>query len=112
MIFKTSFAPSVCQYQNAKVLRTGATPLLDNAPSHPSESSMITKDGHYLPPNVTFLIQSMNQKVIPGLKQNYKNIFLCFLLKENCARSMKEALQKYATIADYKVFKRLPSSST
>jgi hypothetical protein len=122
-IFKTwffdVFIPSVRQYQNEKRLPTKAVLLLDNAPSHPSESQLISEDGqifvHYLPPNVTSLIQPMDQGVISSLKRRYKKIFLRFLLEENCAGSMKETLKmwtiKDAIFAVSEAWESLPSKT-
>jgi len=44
---------------------------LDNAPSHPSEEELMKRDikAIFLPPNVTSLIQPMDQGVIEWLKR-------------------------------------------
>lgn len=54
--------------------------LLDNAPTHPSALELNSIDENclvvYLPPNVTSLIQPMDQGVISALKRHYKMGFL------------------------------------
>lgn len=102
--FKNKFVPSVRQHLKEKGLPLKAVLLLDNAPSHPTESTLTSEDGqifvHYLPPNVTSLIQPMDQGVISSLKRRYKKIFLRFLLEENSTTdSLKEILKKW-TIKD------------
>ena len=51
--------------------------LLDNAPSHPNEQELIGDEGFirvlYMPPNVTSLIQPMDQNIIRVTKLFYKN---------------------------------------
>ena len=62
----------VCQ-NNSKVLL-----LLDNCRAHPP-SSELTKGNIFtlfLPPNVTSLIQPMDQGIIQNFKANYKSNFL------------------------------------
>lgn len=102
--FFNVFVPSVTKFQDEKGIAKRAVLLLDNAPSHPSASTLKTMDGHifvyYLPPNVTSLIQPMDQGVISCLKRRYKKIFLRFLLQENYSfDSMKDFLKKW-TIKD------------
>lgn len=61
--------------------------LLDNAPTHPSEEILNSIDDKcivkYLPPNVTSLIQPMDQGVISAMKRHYKTGFLRELLSQN-----------------------------
>lgn len=60
--------------------------VLDNAPSHPSESVLKSKCGNifvkYLPPNVTALIQPMDQGVIASVKRNYRSTVLKKMIEE------------------------------
>ncbi|CAH1967063.1 unnamed protein product [Acanthoscelides obtectus] len=60
--------------------------VLDNAPSHPDAESL-TRDGFkviYLPPNVTSILQPMDQSVIETMKRNYrKQLLRRLLLKDN-----------------------------
>ena len=69
--------------RNGKVLL-----VLDNAPSHPSEDTLNEIDScfriMFLPPNVTALIQPMDQGVIEKLKRLYrKQVSRRLLLVEN-----------------------------
>lgn len=62
--------------------------LLDNAPTHPSAEYLNGLDGMcevmYLPPNVTSVIQPMDQGVIMSMKRHYKrNLLRELLLQEN-----------------------------
>ncbi|KAG0726965.1 Tigger transposable element-derived protein 7 [Chionoecetes opilio] len=54
--------------------------LLDNAPAHPVESELVGDKGHirvlYLPPNMTSLIQPMDQGIIMAMKRLYRRRFL------------------------------------
>ncbi|XP_056648741.1 jerky protein homolog-like [Diorhabda sublineata] len=117
--FFQDFVPSVKKFQEENGLPKKAVLLLDNAPSHPSESTLKTEDGlifvTYLPPNVTSLIQPMDQGVISSLKRRYKKIFLRFLLQENCVDSMKDLLKmwtiKDAIFAVCDAWENLPSST-
>lgn len=53
---------------------------MDNAPSHPPEDELQSEDGQiitmYLPPNVTALIQPMDQNVIRLTKLYYRSSLL------------------------------------
>ena len=48
----------------------------DNCPAYPNVEDLISSDGKitaiYLPPNVTSLIQPMDQGVLAALKRRYK----------------------------------------
>lgn len=56
--------------------------ILDNAPCHPPDDELVkeTCDGkiwvHFMPPNVTSLIQPMDQNAIRLVKLHYKNSLL------------------------------------
>lgn len=76
--------------------------LLDNVPSHPSEEALLKSDDGkifvtYLPPNVTALIQPMDQGVIAGLKKVYKTSVLRKLIEEE--HDLKSFLKNF-TILD------------
>lgn len=70
------------QFLKSNNLPIKALLILDNAPSHPPAEELVktTKDGKiwtlYLPPNVTPLIQPMDQNAIRILKMNYRNHLL------------------------------------
>lgn len=69
-------------FLKAKNLPLKALLILDNAPSHPSAEELVkdTADGKIwvlnMPPNVTPLIQPMDQNAIRLLKLHYKNSLL------------------------------------
>lgn len=70
-------------------LPRNAVLLLDNAPCHPPAEELIkeTRDGKiwvlYMPPNVTPLIQPMDQNAIRLLKLYYKNSLVSRLFSMN-----------------------------
>jgi len=53
--------------------------LTDNAPAHPSEEVLKSREGKvtaiFLPPNTTSIIQPKDQGILVGLKRRY-NFFL------------------------------------
>lgn len=84
--FHIKFCPSVRQFLKSSGLPQKAVLLLDNAPSHPDEMLLKSDDGSicvkYLPPNVTALIQPMDQGVIASLKRNYRSSVLRKFIEE------------------------------
>ncbi|XP_045473872.1 jerky protein homolog-like [Harmonia axyridis] len=90
--FFDDFVPSVRAHLRSKNLPQKAMLLLDNAPSHPNENELETEDGQifvrYLPPNVTSLLQPMDQGVIEACKRRFRKIMLRLLLESDC--SLKE----------------------
>ena len=85
--FHHEFVPAVKRYQKEGDSQVKALLLLDNAPSHPDASSLISEDGNikafYLPPNTTPLIQPMDQGVLEALKRRYRKALLQKLLLED-----------------------------
>ena len=63
--FRDVWAPEVASFLASKGLPQKALLILDNAPSHPNESFLSMHNGmmkaKFLPPNVTSLIQPMDQ---------------------------------------------------
>uniref|UniRef100_UPI00398F1AAA jerky protein homolog n=1 Tax=Pristiophorus japonicus TaxID=55135 RepID=UPI00398F1AAA len=61
--------------------------LLDNCRAHPHESKLVSSCGNifacYLPPNVTSLIQPMDQGVIQNFKCHYRNNFMRKLINND-----------------------------
>ncbi|XP_018574376.1 jerky protein homolog-like [Anoplophora glabripennis] len=84
--FYEEFVTQVEQHLKKMKLSRKALLLLDNAPSHPSEDELCSEDIKVLffPPNVTSLIQPMDQGVLENLKRNYR---FCLL------KSFLEALE-------------------
>ena len=85
--FHNSFIPTVRKELSSLLLEPEAVLVLDNFPAHPNEEDLISDDGNittlYLPPNVTSLIQTMDQGVLVALKSRYKKILLQRLLIED-----------------------------
>lgn len=93
--FEEEFVPTVEQFLKSKNLPRKALLLLDNAPSHPAELIDGDIKTIFLPPNVTSLIQPLDQGVLENLKRNYKRCLLRALLdglEENC--SVSDCLKK------------------
>ncbi|XP_066258000.1 jerky protein homolog-like [Euwallacea similis] len=77
----------VIRFLSNKGLTIKALLLLDNAPSHSNEEELKSEDGQivtmFLPPNVTPLIQPMNQNVIRLTKLYYRNSLLADVIVSN-----------------------------
>jgi hypothetical protein len=89
--FFKQFVPSVHERLWSKNLPERAMLLLDNAPSHPNESILKTRDGRifvvYLPPNITSLLQPMDQGVLEAFKHHYWKALLRAVLEEEISAS-------------------------
>lgn len=74
--FEKIFVPQVRKHLDSKNLPRKAVLLIDNAPSHPAASVLKSSDeqifAKFLPPNVTALIQPMDQGVIATVKRIYR----------------------------------------
>ena len=74
-MFSSKLCPFVQKLQDLGV-EPKAVLLLDNCSAHPDESELVSSGGKiiakYLPPNVTSLIQPMDQGVLESLKWIYK----------------------------------------
>lgn len=83
--FFDEFVPSVEKDLKQKNLPVRALLLLDNAPSHPSEEDLVKGDikALFLPPNVTSLIQPMDQGVIEWLKRRYRRKYISSILEKS-----------------------------
>ena len=85
--FKTKWVPEVRDFLKSKGLPQKAVLLIDNAPSHLNETILKTNDGlmiaKFLPPNVTSLIQPMDQDVISSMKRLYRSGLLITLTEED-----------------------------
>lgn len=72
--------------------------LLDNAPSHPPADQLISEDGSifviYMPPNVTPLIQPMDQNIIRITKLNYRTCLLNSILASTTNENVISAIKK------------------
>jgi hypothetical protein len=89
MIFKDwffkHFVPEVRNFLLSNDMPPKALLLLDNAPSHPSESILTFEDIFvlYLPPNVTSIVQPMDQGVIETMKRLYRKKLILNLLEQD-----------------------------
>ena len=87
-LFHNSFIPIVRKECSSLGLEQKAVLVLDNCPAHPNEEDFISDDGNisalFLPPNVTSLIQPMNQGVLVALKhRNEKKLLRRLLIDQN-----------------------------
>ena len=104
--FGKHFVPAVKDYLQGKSLPLRAILLMDNAPSHPSADSLVheTDDGCiralFMPPNVTSLIQPMDQGVLENLKRRYKRDLLRKLLLDAEEFGSYTAFAKSLTVKD------------
>ncbi|KAF2900123.1 hypothetical protein ILUMI_06064 [Ignelater luminosus] len=83
--FFGEFVPSVEKDLKQKKLPVRVLLLLDNALSHPSEEDLVKGDikAIFLPPNVTSLIQPMDQGVIEWLKRRYRRKYISSILEKS-----------------------------
>ena len=85
--FHEDFVPSVQAHLKQIGLPPRALLLLDNAPSHPEEKELRSRDGLvcvlYLPPNCTPLLQPMDQHVIQAIKIHYRKQLLLDLIADD-----------------------------
>ena len=85
--FHNCFVPEV----RAKLQNLGQEPkailILDNCAAHPNENELVSDDGKivakYLPPNVTPLIQPMDQGVLVCIKRLYRKSILRDLVSQS-----------------------------
>ena len=82
--FEAEFVPAVTKHLKDKGLEPKALLLMDNAPSHPSGTVLVSKDKKitmmFLPANTTALIQPMDQGVLEAMKRRYRKSLLRKLL--------------------------------
>ena len=83
-IFSAWFHDSFVPFVQDELRNIGQQPkallLMDNCSAHPDEELLISRDGlvkaMFLPPNVTSLIQPMDQGVLEALKHRYRKSLL------------------------------------
>lgn len=85
--YEETFVPQVQQFHGLNDNHGNVLLLLDNAPCHPPatvlniiHNSFTIK---YLPPNVTSIIQPMDQGVIENFKRIYRKDFLRYIILED-----------------------------
>ncbi|XP_053960351.1 jerky protein homolog-like, partial [Anastrepha ludens] len=78
--FHETFVPQVTMLLKEKPLTIKALLLIEIALSHPNEAELTTENGQisamFMPPNVTPLIQPMDQNAIKITKLHYRNSLL------------------------------------
>ena len=78
--FHKTFVPIVKKKLQELDVEPRAVLILDNCSAHPSEDQLVSADGKimakFLPPNVTSLIQPMDQGVLESLKRRYRRKIL------------------------------------
>ena len=97
--FHHNFVPHVQKFLIALGEKPKAVLLLDNCSAHPEESELVSKDGeilaHFLPANVTSLIQPMDQGVLQEVKMKYKKLLLRrFIIEEDVGGSIIEFIKR------------------
>ncbi|XP_050337853.1 jerky protein homolog-like [Bactrocera neohumeralis] len=94
--FQHSFVPQVRKFLKDQGLPNKALLLIDNAPSHPPENELRSDDelitAMFMPPNVTPLIQPMDQNAIRLTKLFYRNSLLASIVATGT--DVIEALKK------------------
>ncbi|XP_066257537.1 jerky protein homolog-like [Euwallacea similis] len=97
--FKEEFVPSVTKFLNRNRLPIKAILLMDNAPSHPGEGLHVGEIiVHFFPPNVTSIMQPMDQGILENIKKSYRRLYLEHLLeyteKEDVISGMRKIILK------------------
>lgn len=97
--YKTVFIPNVKKFRKERKLHGKVLLVMDNAPTHPSVEVLNPIDEGFevifLPPNVTPLIQPMDQGVIEKVKRMYrKQVLRRLLLAEDNEESVIQFSKK------------------
>lgn len=95
--FYENFVPEVEKYLKKCGLPIKAVLLIDNAPSHPpieelAKGNITVK---FLPPNVTSLIQPMDQGVLEKIKKVYKKQMLSELVEDEGVHGVMAVLKSF-----------------
>jgi hypothetical protein len=91
------FVPLTEGFLNKNKLPRKAVLLLDNAPSHPDAQELCSGDikAIFLPPNVTSLIQPLEEGVLEAMKRNYRRRLLqTSITKLDKGMTVKDTLKK------------------
>ncbi|XP_053967854.1 jerky protein homolog-like [Anastrepha ludens] len=99
--FHNSFVPEVTTFLIHEGLPVKAVLIVDNAPCHPKQGLLKTECGSifvlYMPPNVTPLLQPMDQNVIRLTKLHYRtNLLKSAIDKDEIANFKKKITLKDA----------------
>lgn len=99
--YENTFIPEVKKFQKDVGKEGDVLLLLDNAPTHPSAETLNRENGKFtvkfLPPNVTSILQPMDQSVIETLKRFYRKQLLRRLLSAD-NNEIETVLQFYKEI--------------
>ncbi len=103
--FHEIFVPYVRKFCRENEIEYKILLLLDNAPAHPSISTLQSSDGKvktkFLPPNTTSLIQPIDQGILESTKKRYKKSLLRHLLVQNdCSSKSIPEIVKELTIKE------------
>ncbi|KYN04682.1 Jerky-like protein [Cyphomyrmex costatus] len=100
--FKNEFVPQVTAFLQKEDLPLKALLLLDNASCHSSVEILHVNDitAYYLPPNVTSLIQPLDQGIIENLKRKYRFKLLSSIISEQTRNIDVITYLKSVTIKD------------
>lgn len=120
VIFKSwffeNFVPEVKNFLRQQELPLKAVLVLDNCTSHPPAEELKTHDGMiftvYLPPNVTALIQPMDQNVLRLTKLYYRKSLLSYIVSQtdDLAKSLKDLTIKDAILHLTAAWEKLSST--
>ena len=84
--FFICFVPETKQRLSELGQEKKAILFLDNCSAHPSEDELVSADGKitakFLPPNVTALVQPMDQGVLESIKRVYRKSILKDLISQ------------------------------
>ena len=85
--FFNCFVPKTKQRLSELGQEKKAILFLDNCSAHPSEDKLVSADdkttAKFLPPNVTALVQPMDQGVLESIKRVYRNSILIDLISQS-----------------------------
>ena len=74
--------------------------IIDNCPTHPSISNLTNVQIVFLPPNMTSILQTMDQGVIRSLKAHYRGRVVCLFCR---ALEKKEPCPKISILQSMKI---------
>ena len=96
--FHDTFVPGVQSKLQSMGIEPKALLILDNCSAHPDEELLVSADGlvtaKFLPPNVTSLIQPMDQGVLESLKRRYRKSLLRDILLSDEHPDVVEFIKK------------------
>ena len=96
ILFREWFHQDFVRQVQTSLIALGEKPrailLLDNCSAHPEESELVSDDGeifaHFLPANVTSLIQPMDQGVLQAVKMKYKKLLRRLIIEDDVGGSI------------------------